>query len=131
MKKKRILIICRTGYQAFQSIRIIKTSKEEPDNYFDFANACRTKDSDGRVPHISSCCYCDSVLTLVIQDSILYREYSHGFVLKDERMQKLVNRFLFGDRAFNYKIPGGSVKKVNRLKQHTDRRSHLPFWTIE
>ena len=130
-EKKRILVICRTGYEGFQSIRIFKSSPGEPDNYFDFAHACRTNDSDGRVPHVSSCCYCDSVLTLVIQDALLYREYSHGFVLKDERVQKLVNRFLFGDTAFNYQIPGASVKKVHRLKPHTDRRLHLPYWTIE
>ncbi len=133
-QRKRILILTRTGYETFQSIIIFKKSKEGTNNYFDFANACRTDNGDGRVPDISSCCYHKSILTLTIKDAFKYREYSHGFVLKDERVQKLVNRFLFNDTGkFKYNIPGGSVRKVKGLRQKQKQKKDfpkLPFWEI-
>jgi len=129
VEQKRILVICRTGYKTFQSIRITRSATNEPTNYYDFENATRTDDGDGRVPNISSCHYYESVLTLVIKDAFLYKDYSHGFILKDERVQKLVNRFLFGDTRFNYRIPGRSIKKVNGLNPNVDSNG-LPYWQI-
>lgn len=128
-EQKRILVVCRTGYKTFQSIRVIRSAPNEPKNFFDFENAKQTDDGDGRVPDISSCHYHKNILTLVIKDSFAYREYSHGFILKDERAQKLVNRFLFGKTPFDYNIPGSSIKKVNGLNPNVDSNG-MAYWEI-
>ena len=62
--------------------------------------------------------------------SFWYREHSHGFVLKDERVQKLVNRFLFSNR-FKSSIPGGSIQRVQRLVSETDADTGLPYWQAQ
>lgn len=129
-EKKRILVISRTGYKTYQSIQVITTSSQEPDNFFDFKNANYTDDGDARVPDVSSCHFYNSVLTLSIKDAIFYRDYSHGFILKDERVQKLVNRFLFHSTKFNYNIPGNSVKRVKGLEPNTDSKG-LVCWEIK
>lgn len=129
-QRKRILIITRTGYKTFQSMNIVRKKKGEPNNFFDFENACITEDGDGRVPDVSSCCYHDKVTTLTIKDSIFYSDYSHGFVLKDERLQKIVNRFLMSSPAkFNWKIPGDTVKQVTGLRKRPYKNTRLYYWT--
>ncbi|MFQ5660096.1 MAG: esterase/lipase family protein [Gammaproteobacteria bacterium] len=128
-QRKRILVIARTGYDTYQSINVLCNKAGEPGNFFDFANACKTKNGDGRVPDISSCHYYREVLTLQIKDDIFYRDYSHGFVLKDERLQKIVNRFLrSGSSSFDWKIPGGTVKQVKGLQRKIQKKTGLPYW---
>ena len=129
-QRRRILIIVRSGYETWQSVPVYKKGIDGTRNFVDFDQAIRTTDGDGRVPHISSCCYCDTVQTLVMTDSFWYREYSHGFVLKDERLQKLVNRFLFSNR-FKAKIPGGSIRRVEKIIPQTDKNTNLPYWQIK
>jgi hypothetical protein len=112
-QKKRILVICRGGYKTYQSLKVYKVSSGNPANYFDFVNSVRNEEGDGRVPHLSSTCYKNDVLTLEIRDAFFFKEYGHGFILKDERVQRLVNRFLEKPVAnFIYNIPGGSIKKL-------------------
>ena len=130
-ERKRILIIARGGYDTWQSIRVKKVGPDECRNFVDFKNGLRTKDGDGRVPHISSCCYYDSIHTLMLKDAFWYRDYSHGFVLKDERVQKLVNRFLFSRKRFDPSIPGGSIKRVVGLERETDKDTGLPLWSAQ
>lgn len=130
-ERKRILIIVREGYETWQSVRVKKSGPDNCRNFVDFENGLRTKDGDGRVPHISSCCYWDSIQTLMLEDAFWYREYSHSFVLKDERVQKLVNRFLFSRRRFDPSIPGGSIKRVKGLKRETDQATGLPRWRAQ
>ncbi len=130
-ERKRILVIARDGYETWQSIRVKKNEPNNYRNFVDFENGLQTNDGDGRVPHISSCCYWNSVQTLMLKDAFWYRDYSHGFVLKDERVQKLANRFLFGPRGFAPSIPGGSIKRVKGLKREIDQHSGLPRWSIE
>lgn len=124
--RKRILIICRDGYETYQSILVYKSKKDSPKNFFDFENACRNKRGDGKVPHVSSCRYYSGINTVMVQDAWRYLDYSHGFVLKDERVQKLVNRFLFSNKTFDHKVHGGSVKRVVGLDQKTE--GALPYW---
>jgi len=84
------------------------------------------------VPDVSSCSYHKDILTLSIKDAIFYKDYSHGFVLKDERVQKITNRFLRSSFArFDYTIPGRSVRKVTGLMQKEDEGAKLPYWEIE
>lgn len=130
-QRKKILIITRTGYDTWQSMRIFRHKPGEPDNFFDFGDACKTGNGDARVPDVSSCCYHDQVLTLTVQDheNIFYPDYSHGFVLKDERVQKIVNRFLNSTPAkFDWRIPGGTVRQVKGLQQKVDKDKDLPYW---
>ena len=127
--RKRMLIIARHGFDTWQSMEIIRGEQNDKiRNFYDFENGCRTSDGDGRVSHRSSCHYCDSVRTLLLDNAFFFREYEHGFIMKDERVQKLVNRFLFRRSGrFEYKIPGGSIKKVSRLDRKVDN-NNLPFW---
>ena len=124
-------MIARHGYDTYQSLVVYRKRQKYPENFFDLENACENEHGDGRVPHISSCHYWEDVLTLMVDDSWRYREYSHGFVLKDERVQKLVNRFLSNprDKFNNYKIPGGGVKKVVGLIP--DMEKGLPYWRVQ
>ena len=48
-QKDRVLVICRTGYETFQSLKVHR--QKAPGNYFDFANSCRNVNGDARVPH--------------------------------------------------------------------------------
>lgn len=129
-KQNRILVIARHGYDTYQSLVVYKNRKDYPKHFFDLGNACKNEHGDGRVPHRSSCHYWKEVTTLMVDDAWLYREYSHGFVLKDERVQKLVNRFLMYPRdKFEHKIYGGSVKEVTGLIQETEKG--LPYWRVQ
>lgn len=129
-KRERILIIARGGFDTWQSVSINKTERGGLKNFVDFENGLRTKDGDGRVPNISSCHYCNDVKTLMLENAFWYREYSHGMILKDERVQKMVNRFLFGNKKFDHKIPGGSIKVVKGWNKKIDEKKNLPFWSM-
>ena len=128
--RDRILVIVRGGYETWQSVMVKKSEPDNVRNFVDFDNSLRTIDGDGRVPHISSCIYYDSIQTYLLEDALWYRDYSHGFVLKDERAQKLVNRFLFSDEAFDPSIPGGSIKRVKGITPQIDVKTGLPSWSI-
>lgn len=129
-QRERILVIARGGYATWQSLNIIKSNSDGVSHFVDFENGLRTSDGDGRVPHVSSCHYYKEIKTLMLADAFWYRDYSHGMVLKDERVQKMVNRFLFGKKKFDYHIPGGSVELVTSLNKVIDPKSHLPCWKI-
>lgn len=129
-ERRKILVISRTGYDTWQSIKVHKNPQDEIKNYFDFEKGCKTEDGDGRVPDVSSCHYHKSVLTLSIKDAMFFRDYSHGFVLKDERIQKMVRRFLSaGSNKFEMNIPGGSVRKVKGLIEKQNAKG-LPYWEV-
>ncbi|MCK5099912.1 MAG: hypothetical protein KAR45_17510 [Desulfobacteraceae bacterium] len=112
-QRDRILVICRGGHKTYQSLKVYRTSPGDPGNYFDFVNAIRNDNGDGRVPHLSSSCYKNDVLTLEIRDAFFFKDYGHGLILKDERVQRLVNRFLANPLSnFKYNITGGSITKL-------------------
>jgi hypothetical protein len=126
--RKRILVIARHGYETWQSVEVKRNRGKSPENFVDFENGSRSKDGDGRVPHISSCKYHASVLTLLVDGALFFKDYNHGFILKDERVQKMVNRFLFRKSgAFKSWIPGGSVKRVKGLRKSLNSNG-LPSW---
>ena len=133
-ERSRILIIARGGYDTWQSIPVLQRSPDGVRNFVQFDDGLRTKDGDGRVPHVSSCCYWDKVSTVVIEDAFWFADYSHAFVLKDERVQKLVNRFLYPQpnrKKFTWKIPGGSIGQVTNLILDPDDASGLPRWRVQ
>ena len=113
--RDRILIIARDGYKTAQSVKVIKESSE-PDNFVQLDNIRYTKSGDGRVPHASSCLWYDKITTLMASDSWRYRDYGHALVLKDERIQKIIRRFLSDEQTFTWNIPGRSIKQVTGLK---------------
>lgn len=129
-ERKKILVINRTGYDTWQSIKVQRAPNDEVNNYFDFEHGCKTTDGDGRVPDVSSCHYHHAVLTLSVKDAFFFRDYNHGFILKDERVQKIIRRFLSSnDNQFNATIPGGAIQKVNALVE-AQTNSGLPYWRI-
>jgi len=130
-RARRVLVIARDGFDTWQSLNVLKKGPGQVANFVDFENGLQTTEGDGRVPHVSSCHYWDSVTTLMVGDAFWYREYNHGFVLKDERVQKLVRRFLFGNGPFSWKLPGGSIRKVRGLVRRTDSAQGLPRWTAK
>tara|TARA_Y100000310_G_scaffold345515_1_gene465860 strand:+ start:7672 stop:8838 length:1167 start_codon:yes stop_codon:yes gene_type:complete len=127
-QRDRILIIMRTGYKTMQSLYVHKQQDNQPDNYFDLENACVTENGDGRVADISSCCFHDSIKTICIKDAFFHRDYSHGFFLKDERVQRLTNRFLYKDN-FNTSSPGNSIYFVKGVKEETNKKGQ-PYWSL-
>jgi hypothetical protein len=130
--RDRILIIARHGYaNTYQSVLVHKKGVGGTDNFVDLEHAYRSEHGDGRVPHASSCVYFGKVNTLMVLDSPWHREYSHGFVLKDERVQQLVNRFLFGRKKFSHFIPGNPIKPVTGLVQQIDAASGLAHWEAQ
>ncbi len=126
-ERKRILVLVRGGVETWQSVPIRETF-EGIDHFVDFKTGLQTGDGDGRVPHISSCIYHKSVQTLVIEDAFWFRDYGHGLFLKDERAQKLINRFLFSSKMFDFKIPGGAVREVKMLTLKKD--DERPYWVV-
>ena len=130
-ERARILIIARDGYETYQAVKVHKVGADGTKNFVDLENACETKHGDARVPHASSCVYHNSVQTLMLTFSRWNRDYSHGFVLKDERLQKVVNRFLFRDGPFNYSIPGQSIKLVTGLNKVADPATGLNCWEAQ
>jgi hypothetical protein len=67
-QRDRILVLVRGGFETYQSMKVIRQSPNEPRNFFSLEKAVRTNDGDGRVPHVSSCCFHDSVQTLLLKD---------------------------------------------------------------
>lgn len=127
-ERDRILILVRGGFDTWQSVPIHETF-DGIDNLVDFDKGLRTRDGDGRVPHVSSCLYHASVKTLILEDAFWFNDYDHGFFLKDERAQKIVNRFLFKSAPLDYHIPGGSIRKVNKLTPMMDSKNR-PYWKV-
>jgi len=127
-ERDRILILVRGGFDTWQSVPIHENS-DGIDNFVDFGKGLQTPDGDGRVPHVSSCLYHASVQTLILEDAFWFKDFDHGFFLKDERAQKLINRFLFNASPFYYNIPGGSIRKVESLTPMVDSENR-PYWTV-
>jgi len=109
--RSRMLVIARDGYKTLQSVRVERNLAREPQNYVDLRNALRNQHGDGSVPHASSCCYWNDIQTLMVTSSWFASEHSHAFILKDERVQRLIGRFLL-NRRFRQHSPGSSVKRV-------------------
>ncbi len=109
--RKRMLVIARDGYETLQSVTVERNPSREPKNYVDLRNAVRSRDGDGSVPHASSCCYYQDILTLMVTSAWFEIEHGHAFILNDERVQRLVSRFL-SDKPFRSGSPGSSVKRV-------------------
>lgn len=130
-ERERILIIARDGFDTYQAVQVHKTGADGTKNFVDLEHAAENKHGDGRVPHGSSCIYFDTVMTLMLTDSPWHRDYSHGFVLKDERLQKVVNRFLFRDQALDFSIPGQSIRRVTGLAQRDDPDTGLKYWDAQ
>ncbi len=127
-ERNKCLVIARTGYETWQSVNVVKAaSAPNPANYIDFENGLRNKCGDGSVADASACFYFDAVKTLVVQDALFHRDYGHGFILKDERVQRIINRFLRGESGKFWQIPGNSVRRAKGLSLETDARTKLKY----
>lgn len=128
-ERDRILVLASDGEATWQSVPI-KSSHMGLKNYVDFDGGIQTVAGDGRVPHISACCFCETINTYVIKKSLWYVDFPHGMFLKDERAQKLINRFLFLENSFDAFIPGGSVEKVVAMEKQINEEQGT-HWFIK
>ncbi|QBG49053.1 hypothetical protein EGM51_17220 [Verrucomicrobia bacterium S94] len=115
--RKRMLIVVRDGFKTMQSIQVLKdVPSPGPANLFNLSQVAVSKDGDGAVAHASSCCYArpdgSGVQTVALMKDFWANDNSHGFVLNEGRMQRLIQRFLYSDAPFDYRIPGNSVREV-------------------
>lgn len=130
-EKRKCLVLARTGYETWQSVRVLKDPQApNPRNFIDFEHGLRNDHGDGRVADASSCCYHDTVKTLVIEDAFFHRDYSHGLFLKDERVQRIVRKFLDNETGAFWKIPGEAVKRVKGLEEAIDAETGLTYRKI-
>ncbi|MGB0762953.1 MAG: lipase/acyltransferase domain-containing protein, partial [Acidimicrobiales bacterium] len=122
--RDRMLVIARHGSDTMQEVDVTKSrSASGVRNLVDLEHARLTEHGDGTVPHVSSCCYWDCIQTLVLTDNwydYIGRALSyplndrHAFVLNDERVQRLISRFL-SNETFNHRSPGDQAKVVKGL----------------
>lgn len=131
-ERNKCIVIARTGYETWQSVNIIKEPEApNPKNYIDFEHGLRNKCGDGSVADASSCCYHDKIKTFVVEDAFFFRDYGHGFILKDERVQRIIRRFLSGQTGKFWEIPGNSVKRVEGFEELKDEETELKYRKVE
>ena len=130
--RRRILVVARDGYKTVQSLAVVRKPEDQPvENFVDLEHAVRSDNGDGRVPHVSSCRFAESVPTLLVRRSVFDRDYSHALFLKDERVQRLTRRF-FGRGRFDYDGPGRSVRRVKRVVAvESSAGGPAGDWTVE
>jgi hypothetical protein len=119
-EKERILVLVKSDVETLTNIVIEKRPQDgNPDNYFDFKESFKSNEGDGVVPHASSCCYHDDLVTYYLENRILQSDFEHAFILKDNRVQRIINSFLNSSestREFNHNILGRTVHKVGNLE---------------
>lgn len=133
-QRKRMLVIVRDEFKTDQAMRVIRSEEQGGmtlTNTVEIDKALVSKQGDGVVPHASSCCYHNEMLTLAIEDSIRYDDDSHAFFMTEERVQDLVGWFFDDNEEFNFRIPGNSIKRVVKVKTKLDRSSKLREHVIE
>ncbi|OHX64672.1 lipase/acyltransferase domain-containing protein [Flammeovirga pacifica] len=115
-EKARILVIAKTELETLNDVVIEKQPQDgHPANYFDYKISLKAKEGDGVVPTASSCCYYDELATYVLQNRLLEENYAHAFLLKDNRVQKMVNSFLNTDEStaeYQHNIMGRTIHRV-------------------
>lgn len=125
-EKKRIIILAKTDEKTLTSLPIIRNpeSDNQPKNLFDFRNCLHTEAGDGVVTDESSCYYYKEFATYVIFDEFFRDDKKHAFLMRDNRVQRIVNSFLKADGEIKTDdlIIGGSVKKVKGFKTYTHNR---------
>lgn len=120
-ERKRMIVIVRDEFETDQAIRVDETDGM---NTADLRGAVKSDHGDGVVPHASSCCYHDKLLTLAIEDSLRYDDDSHAFFMTEERVQDLVGWF-FEEGPFDYHIPGNSIRRVKDMVKVLDETTKL------
>lgn len=127
-ERNRILVIARHGGQTMQAITVYRDAQNTT-NYMDFKHGCRTPFGDEEVAHASSCCFHDSVLTLMLTDktgfwnaigsALTWERFlgPHAMIMADDRVQSLVRKFFDTDAAFGYRIPGDTIRPVVGLQK--------------
>lgn len=118
-EKERILVLVKTEFDTLTDIVIEKNPIDDnPENYFDFKLSLKSEEGDGVVPNISSCCYYDELATYCFENRFPQDDFKHPFILKDNRVQRLVNSFLdssLGTSDFKHNIFGRTVHRVKSL----------------
>jgi len=129
-EKSRIMVLVKSDFETRGNVIIEKNPTDyNPKNYFDFNVSLISEDGDGVVPHASSCHYYRDFHTYYFNNRILRDDYKHAFVMKDERIQKVINEFLDSPddtTKFKVQIYGRTVFKVEEMEVHTVVSNGLP-----
>lgn len=120
-EKDRILVLIRADVKTLLDVVVEKNPKtKNPKNYIDLRKSLHTAGGDGTVPNASSCHYCSEFTTYCFENRpFLIDDYQHPFVLKDSRIQRVINGFLNSkenSKTYEVKIIGDTVFKVTSMK---------------
>lgn len=120
-EKNKILVLVKTEMKTLCNVVVEKQPDDHnPDNYFDFDLSLMNKEGDGVVPNASACHYYDEFATYAFYNRTWQDDYKHPFILKDSRVQRMINNFLNTEEDtsnFQHNIFGRTVKRVIGLKQ--------------
>jgi hypothetical protein len=120
-EERRILVLVKTSDKTLCNVMVEKHAGDgNPDNYFDFKRSLHYEEGDGTVPNVSSCCYAGELVTYAFDNRPFLDDYKHPFLLKDNRVQRIINSFLKTDEdttAFKPEIIGRTMYRVNNIKE--------------
>lgn len=120
-EKDRILVLVKTEMKTLHNVVVEPNpSDDNPRNFFDFERSLIHEEGDGVVPNSSSCCYYDQLVTYCFENRALADDFKHPFILRDNRVQHVINNFLNCDESaseFNHNIFGRTVHRVIGLNE--------------
>lgn len=118
-EKDRILVLVRTEEETLMDVVIEKSPKDNNfPNYVDFKKSLYHNEGDGVVPNASSCHYCEEFVTYCFEERVLLPDFQHPMILKDSRIQRMINGFLKSDLSaplYENEILGRTVFRVHHL----------------
>lgn len=107
--KQRMLIIVQDGFKTLQQVKVDEDAAVR--NEVDFDEAIVTRAGDSIVPHVSSTYYASDIPTYMVKKALWKEDLSHAFIMKEERVQRLINRFLSDGQIGT--MPGKNVEIVS------------------
>ncbi len=119
-EKDRIMVLVRTNEETRLDVVIEKNPADiNPANYVDLKKSLKGRDGDGVVPDASTCCYCTELVTYCFEDKDAPINFKHALILKDGRVQKMINGFLQSDKnasSYHHDVLGRTVHRVKSLE---------------
>lgn len=120
-EKARMRVLVSAEFKTLGSLLIERNPPEtiNPKNMVLFNQSYTEVCGDGVVPVASSCCYHKEIDTYYLNKRFWNDDYKHPFILKDERVQRLINEFinLTGNpRDYRMELIGRTVHQVTELE---------------
>lgn len=106
--KRKMMVIVKDGFDTLQRVKVDTTARVK--NEVDFDNVLINENGDKVVPHASSTAFAREIATYRVKKALWKEDNSHAFVMKEERVQRLINRFLSGKAIGS--MPGKNIERV-------------------